>query len=346
MERRREKAGTENSDESMKASVIGAGSWGSSFALHLGRQKIKTKLWVREEDIFRQLNRYRENKVFLPGFHFPPEVSFYHEISETMATTDIIFVAIPSEFCRAIYSQMARFIRSGQIVISLTKGIEKKTLKRMSEVMSEAFVHSRPQIAVLSGPSFSREVAEGHPTALVLASSDAELSKRIQHFISSLFFRIYTSSDVSGVELAGALKNVIAIAAGISDALNFGHNSLAALMTRGLAEITRLGLALGAKRDTFSGLAGIGDLVLTCTGRLSRNRHVGYELGKGKPLSKIISQTKMVAEGISTTLSARQLASREKIEMPIFEQVYQILYKKKEPKKALFDLMSRRLKEE
>lgn len=331
----------------MKASVIGAGSWGSAFALYLGRQKIKTKLWVREEDIFKQMKRDGENRVFLSGFPFSSEVSFYHEISEALDSTEMVFVAIPSEFCRAIYSQMAPFLCSHQVVISLTKGIEKNTLKRMTEIMAEVFTHSKlPQLAVLSGPSFSREVAEGHPTALVLASLNTELARKIQHFISSLSLRIYTSCDVIGVEIAGALKNVIAIAAGISDALEFGSNSRAALMTRGLAEITRLGIKLGSKKETFYGLAGVGDLVLTSTGKLSRNRHVGYALGKGKTLSEIISHMKMVAEGVSTTLSAHQLASRENIEMPIFEQVYQILYKKKDPQKALFDLMSRRLKEE
>jgi glycerol-3-phosphate dehydrogenase (NAD(P)+) len=210
--------------------------------------------------------------------------------------------------------------------------------------MAEAFPGHL--LGVLSGPSFAKEVAEGHPTGLVLASAEGEMCRRLQILLSGLSLRVYTSRDVIGVELSGALKNVIAIAAGISDALDFGHNSRASLMTRGLAEITRLGLQLGAQRPTFAGLAGIGDLVLTCTGHLSRNRQVGLEIGRGRKLSEIVAEMRMVAEGIPTTLSAYQLAVREEVELPITEQVYQILYRKKDPRKALVDLMSRGLKAE
>lgn len=331
----------------MNASVIGAGSWGSAFALYLGRSKIRTRLWIREPDIFETALRERENKVFLSGYKFPTEVSFHHDVEETLHASDLVFIAVPSQFCRKVLTRIAPLLTVRHSVISLTKGIEKKTLLRMSEVMTEVFSpFVLPRIGVLSGPSFSKEVAQGQPTALVLASTDQDLAKKIQHLISSLSLRIYTSHDVIGVEIGGALKNVIAIAAGISDSLEFGSNARAALMTRGLTEITRLGTKLGAQKETFSGLAGIGDLVLTCTGRLSRNRHVGAELGKGKTLSSIISSMRMVAEGIATTLSARQLAHREHVEMPIFDQVYQILYNKKDPRKALVDLMSRALKGE
>jgi len=331
----------------MKASVIGGGSWGSAFALYLGRQNIKTKLWIREPDIFETARKEGENKVFLPGYIFPPEVSFHHDLEEALSATDLIFVAVPSQFCRTTYSHMAPFLSRDHVVISLTKGIEKKTLMRMSEVMAEVFKpFDQPHLAVLSGPSFSKEVAEGHPTAVVLASAEPDLAKKVQHFISSLSLRVYTSRDIIGVELAGALKNVIAIAAGISEALAFGYNTRAALVTRGLSEIGRLGLKLGAKKETFSGLAGMGDLVLTCTGPLSRNRHVGFELGKGKPLSAVIASMRMVAEGIVTTLSSRQLARRENVEMPISEQVYLTLYKNKDPQNALVDLMSRTLRDE
>jgi glycerol-3-phosphate dehydrogenase (NAD(P)+) len=202
------------------------------------------------------------------------------------------------------------------------------------------------RIGVLSGPSFAREVAEGHPTALVLAASDPAWARSVQHRISNAALRIYTTGDVAGVELAGALKNVIAIAAGLSDAMDFGFNSRAALMTRGLAEIARLGLRLGARRETFSGLAGMGDLLLTCTGPLSRNKHVGFELGRGGRLRDIIARMRMVAEGIPTTVSARSLAQREGVDMPIVEQVYQVLYRNKDPRRALTDLMARTLKEE
>jgi glycerol-3-phosphate dehydrogenase (NAD(P)+) len=242
---------------------------------------------------------------------------------------------------------MRAHLAPGQGLVSLTKGIESSSLKTMSEIMEEVFATSpRCPIGVLSGPSFSREVAEQHPTALVLASRELAFFRRIQHKISSLTLRIYTSSDVIGVELAGALKNVIAIASGISDALSFGDNTRAALITRGMAEITRLGMACGAHKETFLGLAGIGDLFLTCTGKLSRNRYVGYELGSGRPLPEILSGLKMVAEGISTTLSARRMARRKRVEMPISEQVYQVLYKNKSPRQALNDLMSRKLRDE
>lgn len=331
----------------MKASVIGGGTWGSVFAIHLGRLNIETQLWVREHDVYEETIRNRENTAFLPGFLFPPPVSFFHDIKKAASSTEIVFIAVPSKFSRRIYEQLASSLSSAQIIVSLTKGIEKNSLKRMSEVMEEVFSPLfTPRIAALSGPSFALEVVQNHPTAVVVASKDLNLAKKIQHLISSVSFRVYTSKDIIGVELGGALKNVIAIAAGISDSLEFGNNSNAALVTRGISEIKRLGIKLGARMETFSGLAGIGDLVLTCTGKLSRNRYVGYQLGKEKTLAEIVSSMKMVAEGISTTLSARQLAKREKVEMPISEQVYQVLYKNKNPKIALQDLMSRKLKEE
>ncbi len=331
----------------MKAGIIGGGSWGSAFALHLGRLKVKTKLWVKEDDIFRDLSATRENKTFLPGYPLPPAVTFYSDLPEAVVATDVLFVAVPSQFCRAMYAQMAPYLAPGQIVVSLTKGLEQKSLMRMSQVMEDSFLPGRrPHIAVLSGPSFAKEVAQSHPTAIVVASRDHESGERIQRLISSLALRAYTSTDVVGVEIGGALKNVVAIAAGITDALGFGLNTKAALITRGLVEITRLGTRLGAKKETFSGLAGMGDLILTCTGELSRNHFVGFELGKGRTLKGILSRMKMVAEGVRTTLSARNLARREGVEMPITDQVYQVLYKNKSPRKAIEDLMSRALKNE
>jgi len=331
----------------MKASVIGGGSWGTAFSLHLGRLKIKTRLWIREEEIFQEMQRSRQNKIFLPGFRLPPSVSFFHSLQGAIESAEIIFVAIPSQFCRLIYSQIAPSLSTHQIVVSLTKGLEEGTLKRMSEVMKDVFGgHSVPHLVVLSGPSFAREVAESHPTAVVVASRELDIARKVQHLVSNLSFRAYTSEDVIGVELAGALKNVIAVAAGISDAFEFGYNSMASLITRGLVEITRLGLKLGAKKETFSGLAGVGDLIVTCTGKLSRNRFVGYELGKGNSLQAIISSTKMVAEGVRNALFVHELAKREKVEIPICEQVYQVLYEHKDPRTALYDLMSRKLKNE
>jgi len=331
----------------MKASVVGGGTWGSAMAVHLGRLNIETRLWIREKDLYENVVHTRENNVFLPGHLFPASISFFNDLKEAVRQSDIIFIAVPSKFCRQIYEQIASSLSADQILVSLTKGIEETTLKRMSELIQEIIgLHFSPRLAVLSGPSFAKEVVEYPPTAVVLASKDLNLVKKVQHFISSSTFRVYTSDDVIGVEIAGALKNVIAIAAGLSDALQFGNNTIAALVTRGLAEMTRLGVKLGGKMETFSGLAGIGDLVLTCTGVLSRNRYVGYQIGCGKSLAEVISEMKMVAEGVTTTLSAQQLAVRDNTEMPICEQVYQILYQNKDPKKALQDLMGRELKEE
>jgi glycerol-3-phosphate dehydrogenase (NAD(P)+) len=331
----------------MRACIIGGGSWGSAVALHLGRKNINTHLWIREKNIYEDAVRSRENKTFLPGSLFPPSVSFFHEMGECVPLTDVVFVAVPSKFCRAIYTKLQPHLTAHQIIVSLTKGIEDGTLKRMSEVMSDLFTpHFSPRIAVLSGPSFAKEVAASHPTAVVVASRDNAVAKDVQHLVSGSYLRAYTSDDVLGVEIAGALKNVVAIASGISDGLRFGDNSRAALITRGLAEITRLGMTLGAKKETFAGLTGVGDLVLTCTGQLSRNHYVGYEIGQGKQLEEIVSQMKMVAEGITTTLSGYELAKREGIEMPIHEQTYLVLYKNKDPHTALQDLMARRLKDE
>jgi glycerol-3-phosphate dehydrogenase (NAD(P)+) len=321
----------------MRACVIGGGGWGSAFALHLGRLKVRTKLWVRETDILETLLKTRENKTFLPGYVFPPQVSFYSDLPESVVSTEVLCVAVPSQFCRGVYTEIAPYLTEDQIVVSLTK--------RMSQVMEEVFhTHRTPRLAVLSGPSFAKEVARGNPTAVVVASKDSECARKVQHLVSSLALRAYSSSDVIGVELGGALKNVIAIAAGICDALECGLNSKAALITRGLVEIIRLGTHLGARRETFSGLAGMGDLILTCTGEQSRNHYVGSEMGKGRSLRAILSRMQMVAEGVRTTLSARHLARRENIEMPISDEVYQVLYRNKSPRKAIEDLMSRALK--
>jgi len=331
----------------MKAAVIGGGSWGSAFALHLGRKDIETRLWIRENEICEAAVKHRENTTFLPGALFPPHVTFHNTMVDAVEFSDIVFVAVPSQFCRSVYTMLQPHLKSDQIVVSMTKGIEEGSLKRMSEIMTEIFSPViNPRLAVLSGPSFAREVANAHPTAVVVASKDRDAGKIIQLAISGPYFRAYTSEDVLGVELAGALKNVIALAAGISDGLDFGDNSRAALITRGLAEITRLGLNLGAKQETFAGLAGVGDLVLTCTGQQSRNHHVGYEIGRGRKLDDIISRMNMIAEGIKTALTGRQLAVRENVEMPIFEQAYLVLYRNKDSRTALQDLMARRLKNE
>ncbi|MGQ9671687.1 MAG: NAD(P)H-dependent glycerol-3-phosphate dehydrogenase [Candidatus Aminicenantales bacterium] len=331
----------------MEIGIVGGGSWGTAFALHLGRLGLRPVLWVREPEILEELKKERENRSFLPGFKMPKNVSFTGDVEEAVRSAQIIFIAVPSRFCRPVYAAMAPYLRRDQIIVSLTKGIEEGSLKRMTELMAELFPRlTSTQLAVLSGPSFAREVAERHPTAVVVASSDLAVAMTVQRLVSDSFFRVYASQDVMGVELAGALKNVIAIAAGISDALRFGHNSRAALITRGLVEMTRLGVKLGAFRETFQGLAGMGDLVLTCTAKLSRNYHVGYELGKGRRLSEILASTRMVAEGVPTAISVRQLASREGVEMPISAEVYRVLHENKSPRESLKDLMARELKVE
>jgi glycerol-3-phosphate dehydrogenase (NAD(P)+) len=331
----------------MNTSVIGGGSWGSAFARYLGSIGLPTLLWIREEEIITQAAATRENPVFLPGFVFPETVRFTDDLRESVTAADVVFIAVPSQFCRAVYTRVAPVLRREQIVVSLTKGFDKRTLMRMSQVMEEVFrPHVRPHVAVLSGPSFAKEVAAGNPTALVVASRDPAAARQVQHLISSVTVRAYTSTDVTGVEVAGALKNVIAIAAGIADAMKFGLNTRAALITRGLVEITNLGLALGARKETFYGLAGIGDLILTCTGELSRNHRVGHELGRGRTLREILAGMKMVAEGIHTTVAARRISRALGVEMPISEQIYQVLYRGKPPRKAVEELMTRALKAE
>jgi len=331
----------------LKASIIGGGTWGSAFALHLGRRRVRTSLWIREKEILAELRRTRENRVFLPGFPFPRMVSFSADAAEAASSADIVFIAVPSQFFREVFLGLAGGLSPNQVVVSLTKGIEERSLKRMTEIMAEVMAGRRsPHFAVLSGPSFAREVAEKHPTAVVVASKSHDVARRVQNLISDVNLRAYSSSDVVGVELAGAMKNVIAIAAGISDALKYGHNSRAALITRGIVELTRLGVELGARKQTFLGLAGIGDLVLTCTARMSRNYHVGYELGKGRPLAEILAATRTVAEGVATTVSVRDLARNEAVEMPITEEVYKVLYDGKDPRDSIRDLMQRSLKVE
>jgi glycerol-3-phosphate dehydrogenase (NAD(P)+) len=331
----------------MKVAVIGGGSWGSAMAIHLGRHNVPVSLWIREPDILEAARRDRVNKVFLPGFSFPPPVSFADDLREAARDASVVFVAVPSHYCRPIYRRLAPVMTRQSILVSLTKGLEERTLKRMSQVMAEVVCREgHPRIVVLSGPSFAQEVAQGLPTAVVAASRHHAAAARVQDLLSGLTFRVYTSRDVTGVELGGAVKNVIAIAAGIADALQAGNNAKASLITRGLAEITRLGVRMGARRETFFGLAGIGDLIVTCTGELSRNRRLGFELGQGLSLSAIVAGTSMVAEGVGTTRSIHKLARKHHIEMPMCDEIHSVLYRNKDPKQAIVDLMSRKLKRE
>lgn len=332
-----------------KIAIIGAGGWGTALAIVLGRAKKSRSiaLWVRETDVLAALQTARENSVFLPGFSLPPVVNPTRELETALAGTEVVIGAMPAAHAREMYTAMLPFLRPEMRFVSATKGLEPDTLLRMSEVITQVIGRKfRPRVAALSGPSFAKEVARGDPTAVVIASADGEATTEIQREFSGQTLRLYTNEDVIGVELGGALKNVIAIAAGVAEGLGLGHNTTAALITRGLAEMMRLGTALGAHRETLAGLAGMGDLVLTCTGDLSRNRFVGIELARGKKLAEILGSMRAVAEGVGTTAAARLLAQKAGVEMPITEQMFAVLHEQRSPKDALRELMERRLKSE
>jgi glycerol-3-phosphate dehydrogenase (NAD(P)+) len=325
----------------MRITVVGGGAWGTALASHVARAGLPVRMWVREADVAAAVNEKRENPVYLPGVELP-ELRATAHLEGALADAEAIFVVVPSEFCRGLYREAGRLAPPGTVFVSATKGLEVDTLRRMTEVAA-AEAPGRP-LAVLSGPSFALEVGRGLPTAVVVASVDHEVAQTVQRALATRAFRVYSSEDVVGVELAGALKNVIAIAAGIVDGLGYGHNILAALITRGLVEITRLAAALGAKPDTLSGLAGLGDLVLTCTGSLSRNRTVGQRLGHGMSLADAAAG--IHPEGVRTTLAACALADRTGIEMPIARQMKAVLYEGRSPREALDELMLRSLKRE
>jgi glycerol-3-phosphate dehydrogenase (NAD(P)+) len=332
-----------------KIAIIGGGSWGTALAIALGRSRRAhgLALWVYEADICESLRTRRVNEVFLPGFEVPREVEVTNDLAEAVAGANIVLGVMPSAHARAMYARMVSHVGAETIFVSATKGLDHEHLLRMTEVIQQAFSPKfAPRVAALSGPSFAREVARGDPTAVAVASADHEVSRAVQEEFSGPTFRLYANEDVVGVELGGAVKNVIAIAAGVCDGLGFGHNTIAALITRGLAEMTRLGVALGGRRETLAGLAGMGDLVLTCTGGLSRNRTVGVELGKGRRLEEIVGSMRMVAEGVSTTAATVQLARRAAVEMPITEQMHAVLYEGRPPREAIRELMERPLKQE
>lgn len=328
----------------MRVCVLGGGSWGTALGAHLARSGHAVSLWLREPSIGQDINERRENRVYLPGVQLPEGLRATMDLSEAVAEAETVFIVIPSEFCRAVCSRLRPTIPAGAAVVSATKGIELDTLKRMTEVAAEEVPGHR--LAVLSGPSFALEVAREQPTAVVVASGELAVAESVQRIVSSRTFRAYSSDDVVGVELAGALKNVIAIAAGVVDGLGYGHNTGAALITRGLAEVTRLAVALGGRADTLSGLAGLGDLVLTCTGALSRNRRIGQALGRGLSLAEASRETTMIAEGVRTTLAACALSERTGVEMPIAWQMRAVLHEGKPPREAVHELMLRSLKRE
>ena len=330
-----------------RISIIGAGSWGTALAVALARSGSPIKLWAYEPEVAESIRSRHENEVFLPGVQLPPRIEATNNLEEVLDDAGIVLTVMPSHVCRALFEQMLPYLEPEMIFVSATKGIEGERLMRMSEIIRAA-VSPRfaPRLCVLSGPSFAKEVAHGDPTAVVVASEERALAARVQKEFSSTTLRLYTSSDVVGVEMGGALKNVIAIAAGTIEGLRLGHNAMAALLTRGLAEMTRLACACGARRETMAGLAGIGDLALTCTGSLSRNRAVGVELGKGRKLVDIISSMRAVAEGVKTTRAAIALAERHHVDVPITHQVNRILEDEVSPREAIRVLMERSLKEE
>jgi glycerol-3-phosphate dehydrogenase (NAD(P)+) len=328
-----------------RVAIIGAGAWGTALAMALARKGGNTiRLWANEPDVVESIRTRRINERFLPGFEIPSSVEPTHELDAVLAGAGIVVSVMPSQHCRALFERMAPALDPQTLIVSCTKGLENETLLRMSEVISDVLRARKftPRIGALSGPSFAKEVARGDPTAVTVASDDTELARAVQDAFNSSRFRVYTNDDLIGVELGGALKNIVAIAAGVCDGLGLGHNSVAALITRGLAEIARLVVACGGRLDTMAGLAGLGDLVLTCTGDLSRNRSVGVELGKGRKLADIIAGMHgAVAEGVFTTKAAVGLARKKNVEMPITEQMFAILEQAKAPQQAIEELMTR-----
>lgn len=323
--------------------VVGAGSWGTALAVHLARTGHVVRLWARDARLAAAMEEARENRTYLDGVVFPPALQPTASMAEAIGGATIVVMAVPSHGMRAVAHVARPFVEKGATFVSATKGLEEGSLLRMSEVL-QAEMRGIGELVVLSGPSFAIELARELPTAMVAAGESAAAVEMVQSQFRSPALRLYGSADVVGVEIGGALKNIIAIAAGVVEGLGLGHNALAALMTRGLAELSRLAVALGAQRDTLSGLAGMGDLVLTCTGHLSRNRQVGIALAKGEPLASILSRSRMVAEGVRTTAAALALGARHGIDMPIAQEMAEVLAGRKAPQTAIRDLMGRRQK--
>lgn len=324
-------------------SVIGGGSWGTTLANLLAEKGFDVSLWIREQEIVDEMLRTGMNGIYMPGIPLSPNIRPTNDLETALRDSKYVINAVPTQFCRSVFKEAQRFINKDAVIVSVSKGIEHDTLLTCSAILKEI---TGKRVAVLSGPSFAEEVIKKIPTAVTIASEDREVSLMLQELFYTEYFRVYTHTDVLGVELGGALKNVMAIAAGISDGLGLGASTRAALITRGLAEMKRLGVAMGAREDTFGGLSGLGDLVLTCTSTLSRNYTVGYRLGRGESLDSILSHMHMVAEGVPTSKSAYELSRRYNVEMPITEQIYKVVNEGKDPKLAVHELMTRSLKPE
>lgn len=324
-------------------SVIGAGSWGTTLAYLLADKGYEVTLWAHDTGLADEINATQVNSLYLPDFRLPYEIRAVSNLKDALNKSRYIINAVPAQYTRAVFRDAVQNIGKESIIISVSKGIERGTLLTVSSILKELSDHP---VAVLSGPSFAKEVIKKSPTAVTVATDQNNTGIILQEIFNTNSFRVYTHDDIIGVEIGGALKNVMAIAAGISDSLGFGNNARASLITRGLAEMTRLGLAMGAKERTFSGLSGIGDLVLTCTSPLSRNYTVGMKLGQGMKLKEILSQTHSVAEGVATAESAYALSLKYRIEMPIIEQIFKVLHEEKDPFFAAKDLLERSLKSE
>jgi glycerol-3-phosphate dehydrogenase (NAD(P)+) len=330
---------------SSRISVLGAGSWGTALSVHLGRVGHDVQLWARDRALVDDLRVRRANAVYLPDVALPPSVSVTNDLDSALAGCEIVVIAVPSHGLRALARAAAARIEPRAILVSAAKGLESDTYLRMSEVIAQELGSDRPTV-VLSGPSFAIEVARQLPTAVLAASVDAHATEVVQREFRGSYFRLYGSADVIGGEMGGAMKNVIAIAAGVVEGLGLGHNALAGLITRGLAELTRLACAAGGRRETLAGLSGLGDLVLTCTGDLSRNRHVGLELARGRSVHDILAGMKMIAEGVRTTGAALALGARYGVELPIAAQVAEVLAGRADVRTALDALMLRRQRTE
>jgi glycerol-3-phosphate dehydrogenase (NAD(P)+) len=325
--------------------ILGAGSWGTALAVHLGRLGHDVRLWARDQALVADMSSRRANAVYLPDVHVPDTVTVTHALADALRDAELVVSAIPSHGCRSVIRTAAPFLAPRAVIVSATKGIEAGTMLRMSEVIAQE-VGGAHRIVVLSGPSFAIEVARQLPTAILAASAHAGAIELVQEEFRGPALRLYGSDDVVGVEIGGAMKNIIAIAAGVVEGLGLGHNALAALITRGLAELTRLACAVGGRRDTLAGLSGLGDLVLTCTGTLSRNRHVGVELARGRTLAEILAGMKMVAEGVITTGAALELGARHGVELPIATQMAEVLSGRSDVRTAITALMLRRQRAE
>ena len=330
----------------MRTAVLGAGGWGTTLAILLSKNGHKTTLWEYNKDYAETLNEYRENFYYLPKIKIPRNIKITSNAEEVFKGNDMLLFVVPTQYIRNSFSDYKGYDLRGKIIISASKGIENGTYYLVTDILSDIFKVSKNKLTCLSGPSHAEEVSRRIPTTVTCASTDIKLAKQISGVFSNDYFRVYSNNDLVGTELAGALKNVIAIAAGISDGAGFGDNTKAALMTRGMREIMRLGTLLGAKKETFFGLSGIGDLIVTCSSKHSRNRYVGERIGKGEKLSTILKEMKMVAEGVSTTKSAYELSRKFKIELPITHKVYDVLFRNVSSHKAMLDLMKRKLKTE